>query len=86
MFHNNHLYVAFHPFKFCKGYNEAWIKETNKTQSVYFLVNNNEGVKREATDISSVNALFIDVDGTSEWNGSDGSIVVGRDSTHWHCY
>ena len=83
---NDHLYVAFRPFKFCKGYNEAWIKETNKTQCVYFLVNNIEGTDRKAENITSVNALFVDVDGTSEWNGTDGSIVVGRDSTHWHCY
>jgi P4 family phage/plasmid primase-like protien len=86
MFNNDHLYVAFRPFKFCKGYNEAWIRETNKTQCVYFLVNNGEGTNRKKEDIKSVNALFIDIDGTSEWNGSDGSIVVGRDSTHWHCY
>ena len=86
MFNNDHLYVAFRPFKFCKGYNEAWIKETNKTQCVYFLVHNGEGTNRKKEDITSVNALFIDIDGTAEWNGADGSIVVGRDSTHWHCY
>lgn len=86
MFHNNHLYVAFHPFKFCKGYNPEWIKETNKTQCVYFLVNDSNGIKRTAADITAVNALFIDIDGTRAWNGSDGSIVVGRDETHWHAY
>lgn len=86
MFNDNHLYVAFRPFKFCKGYNESWIKETNKSQCVYFLVNNADGVNRKAEDIKSVNALFVDIDGTSKWNGSDGSVVVGRDETHWHCY
>ena len=86
MFHSDHLYVAFRPFKCRKGYDEAWIKAVNKTQCVYFLVNDNVGLKRKAADITGVQALFIDVDGSAPWNGSDGSVVVGRDETHWHAY
>lgn len=86
MFHNNHLYVSFRPFRFCKGFNQDWIDNVNKTHCVYFLVNDNEGIKRTAADIKGVNAVFIDIDGTMEWDGKTGSIVVGRDKTHWHAY
>lgn len=85
---NEQLFVAFQPFKFCRGLDHQWIKEVNKTQCVYFLVNQiKDGTMgRKAEDVIGVNALFIDIDGTAEWNGTDGSIVYGRDKTHWHAY
>jgi P4 family phage/plasmid primase-like protien len=87
-FKEDHLYVAFAPFKYRRGFDAHWLQEVNKTQCVYFLVNNiaPDATRRTKEDITSVNALFIDMDGKAKWNGADGSIVVGRDATHWHAY
>lgn len=67
-----------------------WLTEANvHGAGVYVTVNVTDGRGREIENVTELRALFVDCDGTRDLPSSwplPPSIIVQRDTAHWHAY